>query len=104
MSGDPNYLILRDAACWQSRWRHKSRPGPRPTLGDLQRLTPGSGYGASAAGIMRRSRARYDVPDAFSLLLIQNQRHHEGVIEAESLKRGLIHDSDHFAISASPGA
>jgi hypothetical protein len=65
---------------------------------------PGSRYGASAASIMRRSRARYDVPDTFSLLPIQNRRHHESVIEAESLKRGLIDDSDHFAISASPGA
>jgi hypothetical protein len=40
MSGEPNYLTLRDAAYWQSRSRHKSRPGPRPTLGDLQRSTP----------------------------------------------------------------
>jgi hypothetical protein len=40
MSGEPNYLTLRDAAYWQSRSRHKARPGPRPTLGDLQRSTP----------------------------------------------------------------
>jgi hypothetical protein len=39
MSGEPNYLTLRDAVYWQSRSRHKSRPGPRPTLGDLQRST-----------------------------------------------------------------
>jgi hypothetical protein len=40
MSGEPHYLSLRDLAFWQSRRRHTSRPGPRPTLGDLQRSTP----------------------------------------------------------------
>jgi hypothetical protein len=40
MSGEPHYLSLRDAAFWQSRRNYKSRPGPRPTLGDLQRSTP----------------------------------------------------------------
>jgi len=40
MSGEPNYLTLRDTAYWQFRRRYKSRLGPRPTLGDLQRSTP----------------------------------------------------------------
>jgi hypothetical protein len=40
MSGEPNYLTLRDAAYWQSRTRYKSRPGPRPTLGDLHSSSP----------------------------------------------------------------
>jgi hypothetical protein len=39
MSGEPDYLTLREAAYWQSRLRYKSRPGPqsntrmRPTNG-----------------------------------------------------------------------
>jgi len=40
MSGEPNYLTLRDAAYWQSRRLHKSSTSPRPTLGDLHRATP----------------------------------------------------------------
>jgi hypothetical protein len=40
MSGEPNYLTLRDLAYWRSRSTHRSPPGPRPTLGDLQRSTP----------------------------------------------------------------
>jgi hypothetical protein len=39
MSGEPHYLSLRDLAYWQSRPQHRSPPGPRPTLGDLQRAT-----------------------------------------------------------------
>jgi hypothetical protein len=30
MSGEPNYLTLRDAAYWESRSRHRPPPGPRP--------------------------------------------------------------------------
>jgi hypothetical protein len=37
MSGEPHYLSLRDLAYWQSRRTHRSPPGPRPTLGQLQR-------------------------------------------------------------------
>ena len=37
MSGEPHYLSLRDLAYWQSRHQHRSPPGPRPTLGELQR-------------------------------------------------------------------
>jgi hypothetical protein len=37
MSGEPHYLSLRDQAYWQSRRTHKSPPGPRPTLAELQR-------------------------------------------------------------------
>jgi hypothetical protein len=40
MSGEPHYLSLRDLAYWQSRKTHKSRPGPRPTLGELHGATP----------------------------------------------------------------
>jgi len=40
MSGEPHYLSLRDLAYWQSRRTHKSPPGPRPTLGELQRTHP----------------------------------------------------------------
>jgi hypothetical protein len=40
MSGEPHYLSLRDLAYWQSRPQHKSRAGPLPTLGELQRAHP----------------------------------------------------------------
>jgi hypothetical protein len=40
MSGEPHYLSLRDLAYWQSRKTHRSRPGPRPTLGELHDATP----------------------------------------------------------------
>jgi hypothetical protein len=40
MSGEPAKFNLRDAALWRSRKHYKSAPGPRPTLGDLQRATP----------------------------------------------------------------
>jgi hypothetical protein len=40
MSGEPHHLSLRDLAYWQSRPTHRSAPGPRPTLADLQRATP----------------------------------------------------------------
>jgi hypothetical protein len=39
MSGEPANFSLRDAALWRARKHYKSRPGPRPTLGDLQRST-----------------------------------------------------------------
>jgi hypothetical protein len=38
MSGEPR--TLQNYAYWSSRKTHKSPPGPRPTLGDLQRSTP----------------------------------------------------------------
>jgi hypothetical protein len=40
MSGEPNHITIRELSYWQSRKTHKSPPGPRPTLGDLQRSTP----------------------------------------------------------------
>jgi hypothetical protein len=40
MSSEPHHLSLRDLSYWQSRRTHKSAPGRRPTLGDLQRSTP----------------------------------------------------------------
>jgi hypothetical protein len=40
MSGEPRHLSPRDLAYWQSRPQHKSAPGPRPTLGELQREHP----------------------------------------------------------------
>jgi hypothetical protein len=40
MSGEPGNFTLEDAARWRATRRRKSPPGPRPTLGDLQRATP----------------------------------------------------------------
>jgi hypothetical protein len=40
MSGEPGNFTLEEAARWRARRRYKSPPGPRPTLGDLQRATP----------------------------------------------------------------
>ena len=37
MSGEPANFTLEEAAQWRAGRRAKSRPGPRPTLGDLQR-------------------------------------------------------------------
>jgi hypothetical protein len=37
MSGEPHHLTTRDLAYWQSRPTHKSKPGPRPTLGQMLR-------------------------------------------------------------------
>ena len=41
MSGEPAKFSGNDMARWlASRHRYKSKPGPRATLGDLQRATP----------------------------------------------------------------
>ena len=40
MSGEPANFSLKDAAYWRSRRPYKSPPGPRPTLGELQRGHP----------------------------------------------------------------
>ena len=40
MSGEPANFSLKDAAYWRARRSYKSRPGPRPTLGELQREHP----------------------------------------------------------------
>jgi hypothetical protein len=41
VSGEPANFCGKNLARWIARRRHyKSKPGPRPTLGDLQRATP----------------------------------------------------------------
>jgi len=40
MSGEPANFSLEEAARWRAKQRRKLSPGPRPTLGDLQRSTP----------------------------------------------------------------
>ena len=62
MSGEPNHITLRDLAYWQSRRSYKSKPGPRPTLGDLQR--------SSSWWWLHCERCRHSAPVAFAAPVI----------------------------------
>ena len=62
MSGEPHHLSLRDLAYWQSRPQHRSPPGPRPTLGQLQR--------SSSWWWLNCQRCQHKAPMAFAAPVI----------------------------------
>jgi hypothetical protein len=56
MSGEPNYLSLRDLAYWNPERLTKPRLGHGRRLDIYNASARGHGYGANAASIARRLR------------------------------------------------